>query len=216
MKKILILILGAYILCACATTMDHQKKGKLAKAIQKEGDVFHSQGNYTAALAKLLDAEKLTPNDPYLQNSLGLAYMGKKRYDLAVTAFKKALLAKPSYTVAINNLGAAYLRQKKWNTAIVQFNLVLENLIYPTPHFPLANIGWAYLGKLHYPNAMNYFLKSLDEKPGFTTAIHGIAQVYLRTGQTGRAIKYLHKTLKRNPVVAILHADLALAYEKKA
>ncbi len=215
MKKIMLCALAAGLLSACVSSTDPGTKIKIGEAIKREGDVFQSQGKYTSALAKLLEAEKMIPDDPYLQNSLGLAYMGKKRYDLAVIAFKKSLALKPDYTEAVNNLGAAYLRQEKWDTAITLFNQVLENLIYPTPHYPLANIGWAYLGKLHFPTAQTYFLKALDEKPEFSTATHGLAQVYLRTGQTDRAIKYLHERLSRTPGSAILHADLAQAYEKK-
>jgi len=215
MKKKFSIVLTTCLLCACVSSTDPGKKIKIAQAVKREGDVFQSQGEYTAALTKLLEAEKTIPDDPYLQNSLGLAYMGKKRYDLAVNAFEKALSKKPEYTEAINNLGAAYLRQEKWDTAITQFKRVLDNLIYPTPHFPLANIGWAYLGKGHFPNAQTYFFKALNEKPDFSNATHGLAQVYLRTGQTDRAIEYIHKKLRRTPDSPILHADLAQAYEKK-
>jgi len=215
MKKNLIFVLSACHLCACTGIMDSSQKIKTARAYQREGDMFQSQGQYTAALAKHLEAEKTFPKDPYLQNSLGLAYMGKKRYDLSVKAFKRAILIKPDYTEARNNLGAAYLHQKKWETAIIQFKKVLDDLIYSTPHFALTNIGWAYLGMEHFPNAQTYFLKALDEQPGFSMASHGLAQVFLRTGQTERTIKYLHSTLKRNPNAAILHADLAQAHEKK-
>ncbi len=201
------------MLFSCATSGDSQKKIKIAQAVKKEGDVFQSQGNYTAALTKFLEAEKTIPRDPYLQNSLGLAYMGKKRYELAVGAFQKALALKTDYIEAINNIGAAYLRQKKWDTAISQFQKVLENLIYPTPHYPLNNLGWAYLGKKDFPKAQTYFYKALEEKPWFITASHGLAQVYLRTGQADRAMVYLHKCLRKSPDSAILHSDLALAYE---
>ncbi|WDP92121.1 MAG: tetratricopeptide repeat protein [Desulfobacter sp.] len=215
MKKELCCIVTSSLLCACVSATDTGTKIKVAQAYKKEGDVFQTQGNYTAALAKFLEAEKTIPNDPYLQNSLGLAYMGKKRYDLAVDSFTRALTYKKDYTDALNNLGVAYLRQEKWDKAIIQFNRVLEDLIYPTPHFALANIGWAYMGKAHYPNAQTYFLKALEEKSGFITATHGLVQVYLRTGQTDRAVRYLHRTLRRTPDAAILHADLAEAYEKE-
>ncbi|MCG8685302.1 MAG: tetratricopeptide repeat protein [Desulfobacterales bacterium] len=216
MKTKLILLIFIFFFASCtSSTQDQQKKTKIAQAIKKEGDAFQSQGDYTAALTKLLEAEKIDPKSPYIQNSLGLAYMGKKRYDMAIPAFDKALSLKPDYTDALNNLGAAYLRQEEWDTAIAKFTLVLDDLIYATPHFPLANIGWAYLGKKNYPKAQSFFLKAIDEKPGFTTAIHGLTQVYIRTGQTDRAISYLHKNLRRTPNVPILHADLAQCYETK-
>ena len=215
MKLKWIVIVFTCILMACTSTSNPSKNAKIAQAIKKEGDVFQAQGDYTAALSKLLEAEKLAPKDPYIQNSLGLAYMGKKRYKIAVQAFNKALTVKPDYSEAINNLGAAYLRMEQWDTAISKFKIVLDDLIYPTPHFPLANIGWANIGKKNYPRAQSFFLQALEEQPEFITAIHGLAQVYLLTGQNNRAISYLHKSLRKIPNVPILHADLAQAYEAK-
>ena len=215
MKNLLIFILLSFIISSCASAVNRQNDIQIAQALKKEGNIYQTQGQYTAALTKLLKAEKTIPDDPYLQNSLGLAYMGKKREDLAVTAFKKALSNKPDYIVAVNNLGAAYLRQGKWDMSIEKFNKVLESLLYPTPHFPLSNIGWAYLGKQKFHLAESYFLKALDELPWFTAASHGLAQVYLKTGQMDKAMDYLHQCLNKSPNIAILHADLAQVYEGK-
>lgn len=211
--KLFILICICAVMASCTSTVQTRKENKIAQAIKKEGDVFQAQGNYTAALSKLLEAEKLAPDDPYIQNSLGLAYMGKERDDMAIQAFNKALALKPDYTEALNNLGAAYLRGKKWDIAIKIFNKVLEDITYATPHYPLANIGWAQLEQNNYSLAQENFLKALREMPGFIQAIHGLAQVYIRTGQTDRAIAYLDNNIKRSPDTVIFHADLAQAYE---
>ena len=213
--KLFFLICICVCICAlmasCTPTVQTQKQNKIAQAIRKEGDVFQTQGNYTAALRKLLEAEKITPNDPYIQNSLGLAYLGKKRNAMAIKAFNKALAIKPDYTEALNNLGAAYLRDEKWDIAIKTFNKVLEEITYPTPHYPLANIGWAWMAQNNYPTAQKYFLKALREVPGFIPATHGLAQLYIRTGQTDRAIAYLDKNIRKYPGTVIFHADLAQA-----
>ena len=201
------------VMTSCTSAVQTQKQNRIAQAIKKEGDVFQAQGNYTAALNKLLEAEKMAQDDPYIQNSLGLAYMGKERNDMAIKVFNKALSLKPNYTVALNNLGAAYLRDDKPDIAIKTFNMVLEEITYPTPHYPLTNIGWAQLAQNNYPVAQRYFLKALREVPGFIPAIHGLAQLYIRTGQTDRAIAYLDKNIKRAPDTVIFHADLAQAYE---
>jgi len=215
MKNLIILILISFIISSCAASHSQPDKIKIAQAIKKEGNIFQNQGNYTAALGKFLEAEKTIPNDPYLHNSLGLAYMGKKRDDLAMASFKKALSLKPDYIEVVNNLGAVYLRQGKWDMAIKSFDRVVEDLLYSTPHFPLSNIGWAYLGKKEFHLAKTYFAKALDELPWFTAASHGLAQVYLQTGQVDLAMDYLHKCLYRSPDTAILHADLAQTYEAK-
>jgi len=211
--KLFILICICAVTAACTPTVQTQKQNKIAQAIKKEGDVFQALGNYTAALNKLLEAEKMAPDDPYIQNSLGLAYMRKERGDMAIQAFNKALLLKPDYTEALNNLGAAYLRDKKWDIAIKTFNQVLEDITYPTPHYPLTNIGWASMKQDNYAVAQKYFLKALREVPGFIPATHGLAQLYIRTGQPKRAIAHLDKNIKKYPDTAIYHADLAQAYE---
>ena len=216
MKRILALVFVACLGLSCTShVVNQEKKKRIAMAVKTEGDVFQSQGNYTAALAKHLAAEELDPDNPAIQNSLGLAYMGKKRYDLAEQTFARAVSLKPDYTEAKNNLGAAYLRQEKWDIAISTFRVVLEDLIYPTPQYPLANLGWAYLGKGNFANAQRAFLKSLDQQPDFITAHHGIALLFIRTGQIDRSIKYLKNQLRSWPKAVILHADLAEAYEIK-
>lgn len=214
-KKLVILLLFGCIISSCVSSASRKNQAQIAQSMKKEGDIFRTQGNYTAALTKLIEAEKITPDDPYLQNSLGLAYMGKKRDDLAVLSFKKALSTKPDYIEAINNLGAAYLRQGKSDMAIEKFKTVLDSLVYPTPHYPLSNIGWAYLRKKEFHLAEAYFTKALDERPWFAAASHGLAQTYLQTGKLDQAMDYLIQCLDRSPDAAIFHADLAQVYEGK-
>lgn len=214
-KRLLIFSVICLMFTACVSSQKQANTRKIAEATRTQGEALLAQRNYTGALAKLLEAEKLTPADPYLHNSLGLAYMGKKRDDLAEAAFERALDLKPDFTEALNNLGAAYIRQEKWDLAIEKFEKVTEDLLYPTPHFPLSNMGWAYLGKKDYLRAETQFLNALDALPWFVTASHGLSRVYLETGQVDRAIAYLSNCLNRHPDAAILHADLAEAYESK-
>jgi len=213
MKNLICLVLAFLVLASCASkTINTEKKRRIAVATQRVGEEYYNSGQYTAALRNLLDAYKTLPDDPRLNNSLGLVYLAKDRPDLAETHFKKALNLKPDYTRAKNNLGAAYLKQKKWDLAIRCFKEISGNLLYATPETPLANLGWAYFHQKMYKTAKIYFEKSLEIRPDFLIAIHGLASIYIETGYYPHAIKFLHHALEKNPGAAILHADLAKVY----
>ncbi len=208
------LLLLILLLTSCATKESNSgKKKEIAIATQRLGEELYNSGNYTRALQNLLEAYETIPNDPYLNNSLGLVYMAKERYDLAQTHFLKATKLKPDYIHAKNNLGGAFLKQEKWDLAIQNFEVVSKSLVYGTPEIPLSNLGWAYFNKRDYEKATFYFNKSLSFQPNFLVSLHGVASTYLRTGYYYQAIDYLHQKIKRNPGAAILHADLAKSYE---
>ena len=188
-------------------------KKEIAIATQRVGEGFYNAGNYTSALQSLLEAYETIPDDPYLNNSLGLVYLAKKRFDLAEDHFKKALELKKDYFDAKNNLGAAYLKQEKWSQAIECFEHVSRSLVYGYPEIPYANLGWAYFHQKKYEKADFYFNKSLQINPKFLISIHGLASIYLETGSHLQAIDFLNQELKKEPNAAILHSDMAKAYE---
>jgi len=116
----------------CTANLENRKRQSEAK--RNLGEALRKERKYTDALRELLNAEKLYAKDPFLQNELGIAYMAKKRPNLAVPHFKRALALKPDYAPAKNNLGTAYLELENWDAAISCFKEVAENLIYATPH----------------------------------------------------------------------------------
>lgn len=214
MKNLICLVLAVLFLMSCASKAANVgSKKEIAIATQRVGEQYYNTGHYTVALKNLLEAYQTIPDDPYLNNSLGLVYLAKDRPDLAENSFKKTLNLKPDYTQAKNNLGATYLKQKKWDLAIRCFEEISGNLLYATPETPLANLGWAYFYQKLYKTAKTYFEKSLEFRPDFLISIHGLASIYLETGHYPPAIKFLHHALEKNPGSAILHADLAKAYE---
>ncbi len=205
-----LIIMAAMVACGPEVQQQARKK---AKGAMNLGHAYLLQGDYTTALRELLDAEKKIPDNPYLQNDLGLIFMAKKRPDLAEEHFKKAVKLKPDYIPAKNNLGTAYLKQKKWDQAIKIFKSISGNLLYATPHYPLSNMGWAYIGKKEYKPAEKNFSLALKLKPNFIQAIHGLATVFIKTGRNYSAIKLLLAKIKNDPGAVILHKDLAKAYE---
>jgi type IV pilus biogenesis/stability protein PilW len=225
MKKNLPVIVGCILfaillIAACASTNEDKKEGpeldpakkREAEAARNLGEAYYHQERHSAALKEFLKAEKIDPNDKFLQNDLGLVYKAKKRYDQAIYHFKRALEIDPEYSPARNNLGNAYMAKKDYDAAIIQYREVTEDVLYLTPHYPLTNMGLAYMGKKNYKRAEQYFLEALEIEPNYTNALLGLAKTYIAQGRVPEAIVKLEKAVKRNPESAYIHFELAEAY----
>ncbi len=213
MRYALFLIFTGVFLVSCMRTSPSEKEIALANAARREGEIFLYQQEYTAALARLLAADKILPHDPDLLNSLGLAYLGKGENELARKTFSRALTIRPDYREAANNLGAACLRLEQWDEAIAIFQHLINDLLYTTPHYALANMGWAYLGKKEFSRAHYFFEKSLALEPDFVAGSHGIIQTLFQAGSHEKALEYANSCLERFPETPVYHADLAQMYE---
>lgn len=207
---IYVILVSIFSLVSCAANLELRKNQE--EALRNFGEAYIREGDYTKALSKLLEAEKLYNKDPHLQYDLGLVYMAKGKIDMAIDCFKKAVEIKPDYTPAKNSLGAAYLAQKRWNDAISCFKEITEDLLYVTPHYPLSNLGWAYYNKKEYDLAEKYYKDALKIEPKFAIALNGLGKTYLATGRISEAIAAFEKAVKNSPNSAELYLDLADAY----
>ena len=200
------------VLCVVSCSANIEVQKQQGEAARNLGGAYYQQGDYTSALREFLKAEALYPDDPFLQNDLGLAYKAKKELDLSIMHFKRALEIKPDYAPAKNNLGTVYLDKQEWDTAIQYFKEVEKNLLYATPHLPLANLGWAYYNKKEYSLAERYYLKALDLEPRFVNAMRGLGLTYIAMGRMEDAVIILEKAVKDYPEFAPLYFDLGKIY----
>lgn len=217
MKKNLFVGAGTLVLicclAACATdttqVASHQDKAEAARNL---GEAYLREANYTAALREFKKAERLHPQDHYLQNDLGLAYLKKKEYDLAIGHFQKAVDLKHDYAPARNNMGIAYLGKKDWDNAISHFKAVSKDLLYATPQYPLSNLGLVYNNKKEYSLSEKYYLEALEMAPDFINALVGLAETYIATGRISEAVIRLEKAVSLAPESIGVYFELAKAY----
>ncbi|OQY13001.1 MAG: hypothetical protein B6I31_02050 [Desulfobacteraceae bacterium 4572_19] len=175
MKKYFLLIISLVTLFnfSCTTKGEITPlEIKQAEAYRELGEAHLQTKNYTKALIKLLDAEKITPDDPIIHNDLGLVYMQKNRIDLAIEHFTKAVKLNPDYAVAKNNLGSAWCETGQWDKAIEILQELTGDLLYATPHYPLSNIGRAYYKKKNYTLAEQFYNSSLNKLVGKIYAVN--------------------------------------------
>ena len=218
MKKLFaVFSLMVFFLTACAADLEIRKR----KAEDKRNiaGAYIGQKNYTEALRELLEAEKIYPDDPYLQNDLGFVYMEKGKSDLAIQHFQRALELKSDYSAAKNSLGVAYMKNEQWDDAIACFKGLTENLLYATPQYPLVNMGWAYYNKKDYSESEKYYKKALglyadglNKDVAYIQALHGLGLNYMATGKSREAIAMLEKAVQFDSRIPQLFFDLARAY----
>lgn len=213
MKKFLI-TLTAMILITPGCFTKSENTLKHAEALRRLGEAYLNQEEYTLSIQKLKESERINPKDHVTHDDLGLAYMARKEYGKSIEHFNMAVEIKPDYAPALNNLGTAYMNAGKWDEAIASFEKINDNLVYSTPHYPLANLGWAYYNKKMYAKSKDYYLKALSYSPNFVKAMRGLAQTYSAMGKTDMAVETLEKAIGLAPTIAELHYEIGEIYYK--
>ena len=204
-------VLLACLLVAC-TTKNMEKQKQIAEKTRLLGEAYYGEKRYQDALREFLKAEKLYSNDYLLHDDLGRVYLALGEHQLAIKHFKKALQINPEYTPARNNLGNAYAVTKNWDKAIEQYEIAADSLLYATPHYPLANIGFVYYQQKKYDLAKQYYRKSLKVKRDYVGAMHGLGRTYMATGRIADAIEILEKAVNLAPESAFVNYDMGNAY----
>jgi len=210
-------VLIPWCVLSCAGNLEFKKKQALT--LRNLGEVHLGSGDYIRALKEFLKAEQIYPDDPYLQNDLGLVYKEKERFDLSIHHFNKALALKPDYADAKNNLGTVYMLQSDWDAAIAIFKEITGDLLYATPQNPLFNLGLVYYYKNEYGPAEKYFNDCLKYyRDGFQKDItyikvlYHLGRIYLLSDRVPQAVSVLEKAIQDAPRAAELYLYLGNAH----
>jgi len=210
MKGFAGLVALAMVLAGCVS--DTELKNKAMGHI-RIGTAHIQAGQYTPALKELLEAEKLTPNDPTVHYYLGIAYERKGFIDDAVKEFQKAIALKPDYSEALNFLGTIYLARGSYDEAIVYFNRALGNPLYETPSVPLYNMGRAYKAKGDLKGAYASFSEAIRKEPNshlmFALELN-LGVIDYQEGSYQEAEKHLTRSIERASNVAESHYWLGM------
>jgi type IV pilus assembly protein PilF len=155
MKKFFLLCLLLAFAFSCGGKK--QPENAMLESKPKKGDkvppaVTLKESNDLLARGRCADAAKgynqflqKFPNDAGAWNLLGLSYICERKYEPALTAFRKALAARPTYTDVHNNLGVCYVEMKNYPEAKKEFLIALQDKNYPQagPYFNLARLAFS-------------------------------------------------------------------------
>jgi Tfp pilus assembly protein PilF len=200
----------AVMLSGCVS--DAELKDK-ARGHLRIGTAHIQAGQYAQALKELMEAERLTPNDPVVHYNLGIAYERRGFVDDAVKEFQKAIALKPDYAEAHNYLGTIQLARGMYDEAILSFNRALANPLYETPSVPLYNMGRAYVAKGDMKGAYASFSEALRKEP--RTHLMPVLELNLgvidyRQGVYPEAERHLQKSVAGAPNLAEAHYWLGM------
>jgi type IV pilus assembly protein PilF len=209
---ITIIVLFCLVCIGCAGNQATTKKQ--AKAFENLGMAFVREGNLRAGLAKLLEALKLDPENPYLHHEVALVYKDVGEYELSLPHFKKALALKPRFPEAQNNLGTLYLLLRDWDRAIECFQKAVDDVLYKTPHVGYNNLGLAYYNKGELQKALDKYRHAIRLFPSYSLCYRNMGIAYEATNKWDLAIDAYEKAIFYAPEYAAAYLSLGTLYLK--
>lgn len=118
--------------------------------------------SYPLALSELIKAHELDPENPLIENNLGLAYFYRERIDLAEKHLRKSLELDPKYTDARINLAHILIEKTSYEEAFTVAQKASLDLTYNQPQRSFMYMGIALFKKNQFTQAQKYLLKSIE------------------------------------------------------
>lgn len=150
------------------------------------------------------------PNNPFLLNNLGLAYLSNKEYEKAFNAFNQAIEIKPDFIQAALNLTCLYMAKENYSSAMD----VLKKLLERTPNdiSVLINLGNVYFKQKKFKDAKDIYRNIVKIEPKNITSRNRLALLNLIERKFEESISELRKCLQINNNLPAIYNNLGVAY----
>jgi Flp pilus assembly protein TadD len=202
----------ALLLVACATKPQPQQPPESAATHYELGRAYFDAGNYRLAIPEFSKAVELRPSDPIYRSDLGMAFMFNRNLDEAIKQFEEAIKLDKRYTAAKNNLASAYMLKGDLEKARMLLTEVLNDPLYPTPHFAYFNIAKIYERQGKIDQAIEHYRLALDVERDYPDAYNNLGFLYLQQGKTDLAISAFSEATRLSPKVPVYYRNLGVAY----
>ncbi|GAB6073011.1 tetratricopeptide repeat protein [Venenivibrio stagnispumantis] len=157
MRKILIIGLSTFII-GCVTPQTTQE-GKDASFYYDIGISYLNVGNNSQAIASLLKAIELNPNNPEYYNALGIAYFNVGEKEKAKEAYLKGLALNENASEIAVNLAVLLASEKNYTEAIKYLEKAINNPNYSNKDKAYYNLALIYRELGDY----NKFVENLEK-----------------------------------------------------
>jgi tetratricopeptide (TPR) repeat protein len=162
------------------------------------------------------------PEYGYSYKYRGIAYREIKKYENAISDYKKAMELEPSLTsIILEEIGDTYFEQKKYNDAIAEYTRVIKSdtkrlVVYFQRARAKSNLGDE-KGAIGDYRALLSMEKESPNPDGFLwgTVYNNMGNCYLNLDDIKKAEKYLKIALKLEPGENYIWGSLSQLYFKK-
>lgn len=185
-----------------ALTLDPQ----CVVCFQGLAEVAEKEGNTEKALAHLIAAKKMDPENPEILFEFGKVCLQRNLLDDAMPALTKAVALKPDQEPYVYVLGSAYVAQHDLPKAASLFGELLQK----HPKDPVLNyaMGSVYYLQHKYAEAEASFKESLRAQPDQIAASYYLGLTYDAIGQDDQAVTIFRDLVKNHPEHAPSYVQL--------
>jgi tetratricopeptide (TPR) repeat protein len=184
-----------------------QQRDRIACLERKNETILEIAENQIENTSKDL---KRMPNNPFILNNLGMAFLNKGNFTQAEELFKRALEIKHNLKIAALNLANLYKIKKEFGSALTIYNNLLKD--DPNDIRALANIGNIYLRDKKIEEAQEIYKSILKIDVNNIETRNKLAIIHLTQNKFNDAIAELRKCLKLNTNLPAIYNNLGIAY----
>ena len=186
-------------------------KQNLADAMQGEADQLVKSSHFHEA-EELYKSAVTIEDSASRWNTLGIFYYDLKRWEDAITNYKKAINLDNSNPVFYENLGLAF---EKMNNDAEAEKAYKEAAKFDKETGNYFNrLGVFYYNHKDYLQSVQYYVKALDLKPDEPVYLENICLSYEQMGMQDKAEPYYLKILEKQPADDKISNMLGILYYK--
>jgi type IV pilus assembly protein PilF len=202
----------AVLLAGCSTkgTRSEDATGALGTEVPtSKADIYvalageyYNRGQMDIALQRANQALDEDSSNARAQLINALIYQRLGETAKAEGFFKRAVELDPKDPTIRNAWGTYFCSQKRYAEADTQFQLALDNPLYPTPWVARANAGICAKAAGNLAKAQGYLRQALTANPNFGPALLTLAELELDQGNARSASTLLTRYFNTSPPTA--------------
>jgi tetratricopeptide (TPR) repeat protein len=170
-----------------------------------------SQGRFASSARGLSRVRGLEPDNAGLGLHLGLAQLGLRQYDAAISTLEEVVEGQPSHIAARIALAAIYINYDR--LALARDHLEAVMAVDPEHALAAYFLGRAQLRLRRPMDAAAAFRSALAVKPEDLNAWFHLARAYRSGGFYGAAVDTYDEIIRRQPALFDAHRDRARLYK---